>query len=288
MKTRVCWDMTLVVVLITMLSLSAWAVPQQINYQGKLTDQYGDPVTDGNYEMTFTMYDGMGTWLWAETQTVTVTGGIYTVQIGQDPVGYPFPADLFEGERYLGVKVGTDPEMSPRQPLTSVPFAMRAEMAEGVVDSAVDTVHIVDSAVTEGKVAQSAITTGKVAANAITGEKIVDGTVTAADISGGSGSGLDADRLDGLEASDFITGVNAGTGLVGGGTSGDVTVDVQVPFLLSDSVSGGLIMGMNTSESTGFGVYGSTSGSSGIGVYGYASNTGNVYNYGGYFGNGHN
>jgi hypothetical protein len=54
------------------------------------------------------------------------------VQIGQDPGGNPFPDTLFEGPRWLGVSVGSDPQMIPRQPLTSVPYALVAGESLGV------------------------------------------------------------------------------------------------------------------------------------------------------------
>jgi hypothetical protein len=39
----------------------------------------------------------------------------------------PLPANLFSGaDRYLGIKVGSDPEMTPRQRVTSVGYALRA------------------------------------------------------------------------------------------------------------------------------------------------------------------
>lgn len=166
-------------------------VPQQVNYQGRLTDDVGNPL-DGNFVMVFSIYDvaSEGTALWWEDQTVALTGGIYNVQIGQDPTGNPFPSGLFDGQRWLGVTVGADAEMTPRHPLTSTPFTLRAET---VVDGAISTVHLSDNAVTSEKVVDGAVTSAKIA----------DGSVTATDIYDGSGSGLDADRLDGLEASDF-------------------------------------------------------------------------------------
>ena len=93
-------------------------VPNQINYQGYLTDSDGNPVPDNNYGMLFTIYDSStGTiGLWDEFQTVTVTKGIYNVHVGSvDPIGNPFPENLFDGQRWLGVTVEGDPEMEPRQ-----------------------------------------------------------------------------------------------------------------------------------------------------------------------------
>ena len=165
------------------------AVPREINYQGILADSDGNSVPDGDYEMSFAIYDVStgGDSLWDEDQTVTVTNGIYNVILGHSP----FPTDLFNRDLYLGVTVGTDAEMIPRQKLTSTPFAMKAA---GVADGGVTSVMIKDGAVTTEKVADNAVTTAK----------IVDGTVTTDDINDGSGSGLDADKLDGLEASHFM------------------------------------------------------------------------------------
>ena len=108
-------------------------VPQQVNYQGQLTDDVGNPL-DSNYVMVFSIYDvpNGGTALWWEEQTITVDNGMYDVHIGQDPTSNSFPTDLFEGQRWLGVTVGADAEMTPRQLLTAVPFAFKAEDADTV------------------------------------------------------------------------------------------------------------------------------------------------------------
>ena len=145
-------------------------VPQQISYQGAITDDFGDSL-DGSYTMVFSIYavDSGGTPLWWEQQTVTVTDGIYNVLICQDPVGNPFPANLFDGQRWLGVRVGSDAEMTPRQPLTSVPFAQMADRVSA-------------GAVTEIMLADDAVTTDKIADSAITGDKIASSTIPATDI----------------------------------------------------------------------------------------------------------
>lgn len=132
------WIIAMLGVLAMMLALPISGfgeVPQQISYQGLLNDDQGDPVSDNNYAMVFSIYDTQdgATAMWSEQQTVTVTNGIYNVQIGQDPVHNPFPASMFDDQRWLGVAVGTDAEMTPRQPLTSVPYAIQAGLGKAYV-----------------------------------------------------------------------------------------------------------------------------------------------------------
>ncbi|GAK57755.1 hypothetical protein U27_04722 [Candidatus Vecturithrix granuli] len=105
------------VVLMVVLCGNAFAAPQKVNFQGKLTDAAGNPIT-ASVSMVFSIYDVVsgGTALWTETQSVTVTNGIYNVQLGQVN---PMDTELTETKAlWLGVKVGVDAEMSPRVELT--------------------------------------------------------------------------------------------------------------------------------------------------------------------------
>jgi hypothetical protein len=108
-------------------------VPTTIGYQGQLTDAGGAPVPDGTYAMHFAIYDTStgGTALWAEDQSVTVTDGQFDALLGS---ATPLSGSLFDGsQRWLGVQVEADPEMSPRQPLTSVPFSLRGDVADASI-----------------------------------------------------------------------------------------------------------------------------------------------------------
>lgn len=106
-------------------------VPQMINYQGTLTDRNGAPVANGSYNMEFKIYDvaSGGAALWSEkwdTNTpITVVGGIFNAMLGFIS---PIPAAFFADHpvTYLGIKVGTDSEMLPRQQITSVGYAFTA------------------------------------------------------------------------------------------------------------------------------------------------------------------
>ncbi|MEP7027041.1 MAG: hypothetical protein ABI960_00460 [Candidatus Eisenbacteria bacterium] len=99
------------------------AVPSTMSYQGRLTDGVGIDVPDGAYALTFRLYDAVtgGALLWTETQAnVTVTGGLFSIVLGSTtPLAVPF-----DRQYWLGVAVAADPEMTPRSPLTSVPYAM--------------------------------------------------------------------------------------------------------------------------------------------------------------------
>lgn len=121
-------------VLILLLVSAAHAVPRTINYQGVLTQPNGT-VINGQVSLQLSLYTAAsgGTPLWQETQTVDVSQGLFDVQLGAvTPLTLPFDAPYF-----LGVKAGSDQEMQPRQPLTSVPYALRASVADTVPDQAV-------------------------------------------------------------------------------------------------------------------------------------------------------
>jgi microcystin-dependent protein len=99
-------------------------VPPTLNYQGTLTDNLGKPV-ESTLDITFKLYKVPtgGTPFWTETQTVTVTKGQFSVDLGTIK---PLDPTKFTGVTYVGITVGTDPEMLQRQKLTSVAYALKA------------------------------------------------------------------------------------------------------------------------------------------------------------------
>ena len=120
----------LLVILAATLTLAA--VPMTFTYQGRLTTPAGASVPDGNYLIQFVIYNAPtgGTVLWNNGyRTVPVTGGLFTYNLGDSTV---LPLSLFPSDtaRYLGIKVGADPELVPRVKLGSVPFAFKAFYAD--------------------------------------------------------------------------------------------------------------------------------------------------------------
>jgi hypothetical protein len=77
--------------------------------------------------MTFSIYDvaTSGIALWSEPQTVAVSGGLYSVQLGTVNDFSGLTLDMMNG-RWLGIQVGSDTEMTPRYPLTGTPYARTA------------------------------------------------------------------------------------------------------------------------------------------------------------------
>jgi hypothetical protein len=118
------------IILVFFASLSLAGIPKLINYQGMLTGSNGKtPVPDANYNLTFKIYGSLaGTdSLWREYHpNVPVTNGLFSVILGSlTTLNLPFDTTY-----WLGIKVGTDPELTPRMQLTSVGYAYRAEKAD--------------------------------------------------------------------------------------------------------------------------------------------------------------
>jgi len=97
-----------------------------IPYPGRLTEDAGQAVADGDYDFSFVLYDAEieGTLLWSEVQEgVTVRDGGFVVSLGSSN---PISADLLEGgERWLEVAVRGPGEaeftaLTPRQHISGV------------------------------------------------------------------------------------------------------------------------------------------------------------------------
>lgn len=116
---------------LTIAASASAAVPMRITEQGRLFDKTtGDPLT-GSVTLTFTIYDAVtaGTVLWTDTATVTLDSGYFSVQLGATKA---FPATVWNGSsRFIGLKVGTDAEMTPREEIVSVPYAVVANDVVG-------------------------------------------------------------------------------------------------------------------------------------------------------------
>jgi hypothetical protein len=113
---------------------TAFAQSDTFTYQGRLTD--GGSPANGNYDIEFRLFDtltvGTGTQIGptAIVPNVAVFAGIFTVHL--DLMGC---TTCFNGlNRFLQIAVrpaggSTFTTLSPRQPITSTPYAMRSRTA---------------------------------------------------------------------------------------------------------------------------------------------------------------
>ena len=111
-----------------------------ITYQGRLSD--ANAAANGQYDLQFSLFDAStagtqqgGNLVIENTQ---VTGGVFTVQLDVGAALNPsIPLYLAIGVR-PGSGTGNDPftTLSPRQPLTAVPLAIRAQTAVFALNAA--------------------------------------------------------------------------------------------------------------------------------------------------------
>lgn len=131
-------------------------------------------VTNAGLGMAFRLYNAStgGSALWTETYAgVAVNNGLFHVLLGSTN---PIPASLSSNNTlYLGITIGGDSEMTPREQLASAPYAMQASQALTVSDASITTAKIVDGAVTRSKLSADIYTpliqSGSVGADINTG-----------------------------------------------------------------------------------------------------------------------
>lgn len=215
---------------------TAATVTQSITYQGKLTNAAGSPLT-GAYSVTFILYDAVtgGTALSTDTHSVTATNGLFTTPI-------TFSQDFYNGRAlWLGIKVGSDPEMTPRQEIQPVPYALSLRPGSWITSSGGSSVLNLQN--TGGGIGLNVLTSG-------TNSRAVIASTT----------GLYGNGVSASTSGQYSNGVSASTS--GTGSHG-----------LSASTSGTDSYGVNvrTTNTSSHGVYVSTTGSSSTGIVAYTS-----------------
>jgi hypothetical protein len=272
-KNRVIGVGICVVLLLAIIPVTGLAVPSVVNYQGYLTDAEGNPL-NGEVAITFRIWSAevAGTEVWSESHAaVAVSAGVFNVLLGSS---VPISAGMLEGDRWLGMAVGTDVEMTPRMKVTSVVYAIRAGYAEAVIAGAVTTSALSDTAVTEAKIASGAVTGAKVATGTLTASHLQNGAaITEILDNDGAGSGLNADLLDNYDSSAFSLSGHTHTGVYADMSHNHDTAYLNATGDSMGSASAGAVL---TVENTGLGKGVYSYATSGAGVEGRNSTNNNT------------
>ena len=109
-------------------SLAVAQSPDLLTFQGRMLDSSGQEL-EGRHTMVFSLYDSLdgGNALWTETHEINLSQGAFATSLGA--LSNLDSARLDQGDRWLGIRIAGEPELSPRTPLGQVPYAMLAKSA---------------------------------------------------------------------------------------------------------------------------------------------------------------
>ncbi len=171
---------------------SAWALPNTIRFQGRLTDSQGRPIV-GSPQIRFEIYDaatdGRKVWYSPPLNVNSNEAGLFSVDIDMGPSG----SAVFGSESKLFLQItvkdtGSDQALSPRQQLSNVPFAFysqvaaSATVAASVPDNSISKQKIQNDAIDSSKIGDRSVMTVDMATDSVSSPIIADGGVKGIDL----------------------------------------------------------------------------------------------------------
>ena len=209
-------------------------VPHQINYQGYLTTATGAPVS-APVSMVLKLYNVStgGTALYTETQSVNVTNGVFNVIVGS-VTSLPLPFDV---PYWLGVTVGADVEMTPRQPIMASAYAIRSATTEALAPGAT-----VPASQITGAIGSAASFTGNLVGD-VTGTQ---GATVASTVGGVSAANV----ATGANLANAATSANTANAIVKRDASGNFSAAAITTAGVIESQSGGVKFPDGTTQIT--------------------------------------
>ncbi|UCH14604.1 MAG: hypothetical protein JSV22_01250 [Bacteroidales bacterium] len=205
--------------------------PHMFNYQAVVRSPTGDLLTNQNvsFEIVILQSSPLGAPVYTETHNATTNEyGLVTLKIGEgvtsdDLSTIDWGADKYFIQVSLDEEGGTNYQLMGTTQLLSVPYSLYSETSGNISDNSVTSAKILDNEVQADDVSfYYALSSSKggpassIADNTVTSAKIQNGEVMADDLADGaaiaeildddgSGSGLDADMLDGHSSTVYYT-----------------------------------------------------------------------------------
>ena len=228
-SSRSAWPaVVLLALLLPMLPATTYASNSTLLFEGALRAAGGGPATDGDYALTFAVYDSADAKaaLWSEKATLAIVSGQFEHALGS---AKPMDTAAFAGKSalWIGVQVGADPEL-PRQALHATLWAMVATSAQSAASlSCTGCVPVaalkIDDNIDLGAHALKAKT---LTTDALNAKDVVAQSVTAASFIG------DGSKLSGIalpsgscKSGEVVVGVGGGGKLICATTAGSLPSD---------------------------------------------------------------
>jgi hypothetical protein len=165
-KEKLLKSIAVVVFGLLFTSISFADIPKTLNYQGRLMNTVGQPVIDGQYSVTFRLYNAEtgGDMEWSETLTVLTRNGYFNTVLGNTTL---LNSEICNQPLWVEMQVGTAAAMIPRQKLSAVAYA----------------INVADNVVTTSKIKDGEVKTADIADSSIQASKIADGQVGSSKVS---------------------------------------------------------------------------------------------------------
>lgn len=280
-------------------------IPLVLNHQGRIL--VGNTAFNGVGAFRFALVDGATSVnLWTNdgsrigsSQTpdaavdIIVVNGVYSVGLGDTtlPGMAALPPAVFDGAAvvlriWFDDRINGSQYLTPDQPITSAAYAFHARTADdaGTVGG-MTAAELEESAEVIAAINAHADDSAAHANIELDAARITSGILDLTHLPQGAGSGLDADLLDGQQASDFMSAsADNWVNTSGDDMSGPLTINAAISQALVDvtNASTTAIQG-TTNYNFGNAIRGLANGTQGRGVYGESTSDTNNINYGGYF-----